>query len=87
MEHQQYSVRRPSQVSASKPFPNAEALPGVLAELAGEGIMFVDVALTKTHSFDRIGLGPATTDYELGGRNSSANASSGGAGSIVPPSS
>lgn len=54
-------------VRASKPFPNAEALPDVLAEIAGEGVLFDNVALEKTHSFDRIGLGPAETRYSLTG--------------------
>lgn len=56
-----------STVVASKPFPDAESLPGVLAELAGEGIVFRDVALEKDHSFDWIGFGPAVTDYTLTG--------------------
>jgi FMN phosphatase YigB (HAD superfamily) len=54
-------------VSASKPFANADALPGVLAEIAGEDVLFVDVALDKSHSFDWIGLGPASTDFRLTG--------------------
>ena len=52
---------------ASKPFPQASALPGVLAEIAGEGVVFVDVVLLKEHSFDRVGRSPATTDYTLTG--------------------
>lgn len=51
----------------SKPFGAAEALPGVLAEIVGEGVLFDDVVLETRHSFDRLGLGPATTDYELSG--------------------
>lgn len=54
-------------VSASKPFANADALPGVLAEIAGEDVLFVDVVLDKSHSFDWIGLGPASTDFRLTG--------------------
>jgi FMN phosphatase YigB (HAD superfamily) len=53
-------------VTVSKRFVNAEALPDVLAEVAGDGV-FSDVALEKTHSFDRIGLGPARTEYHLTG--------------------
>lgn len=54
-------------VSLTKAFANADALPGVLAEIGGEGVLFQGVALEKTHRFDRIGLGPATTDYRLTG--------------------
>ncbi len=54
-------------VAASKPFVNAAALPDVLAEIAGEGVVFDDVVLAKTHSFDRIGLSPAKTTYSLTG--------------------
>jgi FMN phosphatase YigB (HAD superfamily) len=54
-------------VALSKPFVTADALPAVLAEIAGEGVLFEDVVLETTHSFDRIGLGPATTDYTFSG--------------------
>ena len=54
-------------LSVAKPFPDADALPGVLAEIAGDGVLFVDVELRMTHSFDRIGLAPASTQYELVG--------------------
>jgi FMN phosphatase YigB (HAD superfamily) len=54
-------------VALSKAFVTADALPAVLAEIAGEGVLFEDVVLETTHSFDRIGLGPATTDYTLSG--------------------
>jgi FMN phosphatase YigB (HAD superfamily) len=54
-------------IAFSKPFVNADALPPVLAEIVGEGVLFEDVVLETTHSFDRIGLGPATTHYTLSG--------------------
>jgi len=54
-------------VSAAKPFVNADDLPRVLAEIAGDGVVFDDVVLEKTHSFDRIGLAPAKTEYQLSG--------------------
>jgi FMN phosphatase YigB (HAD superfamily) len=54
-------------LTVTKPFPDAESLPAVLAEIAGDGVLFADVALKKTHSFDRIGLAPASTDYRLTG--------------------
>lgn len=54
-------------VTVSKPFVSAEALPGVLAEIAGEGVLFDDVSLTMGHSFSWAGVGPASTDYELTG--------------------
>ncbi len=54
-------------VSATKPFATAEAMPGVLAEIAGEGIIFEDVELRRDHSFSSVGLAPASTDYTLVG--------------------
>lgn len=53
-------------VSISKRFVDADALPAVLDEIAGDEL-FVDVVLEKTHTFDRIGLSPARTDYRLTG--------------------
>lgn len=53
-------------ISVAKPFAGVDDLPLVLAEIAPEGV-FVDVVLEKTHSFDRIGLAPARTDYRLSG--------------------
>jgi len=51
----------------SKPFVDPDELPVVLAEIAGEDVLFEGVILEVTHSFDRIGLGPATTHYTLTG--------------------
>ena len=54
-------------VTIAKRFPTADALGGVLAEIAGEDVIFEGFTLIKEHSFDVIGLGPARTDYELSG--------------------
>ena len=54
-------------VNVSKRFPSADALGSVLAEIAGEDVIFEGFTLIKEHSFDVIGLGPARTDYELKG--------------------
>ncbi len=54
-------------VNASKRFPSADALGGVLAEIAGEDVIFEGFTLVKDHNFDIIGLGPARTDYALRG--------------------
>lgn len=54
-------------VTASKPFANADDLDDVLAEVAGPEVIFQNIDLSTDHSFDRIGLGPATTRYELTG--------------------
>ena len=54
-------------VIAEKRFPTADALSGVLAEIAGEDMIFEGFTLIKEHSFDIIGLGPARTNYELNG--------------------
>ncbi|GJM38091.1 MAG: hypothetical protein DHS20C19_14580 [Acidimicrobiales bacterium] len=56
--------------SATKRFENAEDLQGVLSEFIREDrddITFVDIVLEKTHAFDRIGLAPAKTHYEVTG--------------------
>ena len=45
-------------VTAVKPFESADQLPDVLAELAGEGVIFRDVELTQNRSFAR-------TTYEV----------------------
>ncbi|MEZ5168151.1 MAG: hypothetical protein R2695_17320 [Acidimicrobiales bacterium] len=54
-------------VTATKVFPTAQALPGILAEIAGPDVLFRDVELARSRSFDRIGLGPAKTHYALTG--------------------
>lgn len=54
-------------VSVAKRFETPDALPGVLAEIVGEDVVFKGVQLDKSHSFDRIGWGPAKTSYELTG--------------------
>jgi len=54
-------------IVVSKPFANADGLPAVLAEIDGGGAVFDGVVLEKTHSFDRIGLAPAKTEYQLRG--------------------
>ena len=54
-------------VNVSKRFPSADALGGVLAEIAGEDVIFEEFTLIKEHNFDVIGLGPARTDYALRG--------------------
>lgn len=54
-------------VNVSKRFASADALAGVLAEIAGEGVVFEGFTLVKDHSFDVFGLGPARTDYALRG--------------------
>ncbi|MCY3850407.1 MAG: hypothetical protein OXF75_06355 [Acidimicrobiaceae bacterium] len=54
-------------VTVAKRFPSSDALGGVLAEIAGEDVIFEGFTLIKEHSFDIIGLGPAKTDYELSG--------------------
>ena len=54
-------------VNVSKRFPSADALGGVLAEIAGEDVIFEGFTLVKDHNFDVIGLGPARTDYALRG--------------------
>lgn len=54
-------------VTISKRFPSSDALGGVLAEIAGEDVIFEGFTLIKEHSFDVIGLGPAKTDYKLSG--------------------
>nr|NIT98129.1 hypothetical protein [Actinomycetota bacterium]NIU21757.1 hypothetical protein [Actinomycetota bacterium]NIV58288.1 hypothetical protein [Actinomycetota bacterium]NIX53106.1 hypothetical protein [Actinomycetota bacterium] len=54
-------------LTATKGFADAAALPGVLAEIAGDGVIFRDIELTKEHSFDWIGLAWASTDYALTG--------------------
>ena len=54
-------------VNVSKQFPSADALDGVLAEIAGDGVIFEGFTLVKDHNFDVIGLGPARTDYALSG--------------------
>lgn len=54
-------------VNVSKRFPSADALAAVLAEIAGEDVIFEGFTLVKDHSFDVIGLGPARTDYVLTG--------------------
>lgn len=54
-------------VTIAKRFPSSDALGGVLAEIAGEDVIFEGFTLIKEHSFDIIGLGPARTDYELSG--------------------
>lgn len=53
-------------VSLTKPFVNADDLPAVLAEIDGGGV-FDGVVLEKTHTFDRIGLSPARTEYRITG--------------------
>lgn len=57
----------PLTVNLSKRFPSPDALSGVLAEIAGEGVIFEGFTLVKQHNFDVIGLGPARTDYSLSG--------------------
>jgi len=52
-------------IVAEKPFLSAEELPGVLDEIAGPGVIFSDVSLFQDHHFARIGLSPASTDYEF----------------------
>jgi FMN phosphatase YigB (HAD superfamily) len=54
-------------VVVSKPFAEADALPGVLTELAGEGVVFADVQLLREDDFAMVGLSPATTEYRLTG--------------------
>lgn len=54
-------------VIVSKRFPTADSLAGVLAEIAGEDVIFGGFTLTRQHTFDIIGLGPARTDYKLTG--------------------
>lgn len=54
-------------VNVSKRFPSADALGAVLAETAGEDVIFEGFTLVKEHNFDVIGLGPARTDYALRG--------------------
>ncbi len=54
-------------VNVSKRFPSADSLGGVLAEIAGEDVIFDGFTLIKEHNFDVIGLGPARTDYALSG--------------------
>jgi len=54
-------------VSATKRFDSAESLPGVVAEIAGDGVLFKDLKLTESHTFDLIGLAPARTRYEITG--------------------
>ncbi len=54
-------------VNVSKRFPSADALGAVLAEIAGEDVIFEGFTLVKGHNFDVIGLGPARTDYALRG--------------------
>ncbi|MDW3220681.1 MAG: hypothetical protein R8F63_18905 [Acidimicrobiales bacterium] len=56
--------------SAAKRFENAEDLHGVLSEFIRadrDDITFVDIVLEKTHNFDRIGLAPAKTHYDVEG--------------------
>ena len=72
--------------TASKPFVDADDLPSVLAEIAGEGVLFVDVTLEKSHSFDRIGLAPASTDYRLTGTIDPSPALDVLADEFLPPS-
>ncbi len=52
-------------IVATKPFLSAGELPGVLVEIAGPELLFSDVALTQNHHFSRIGLSPASTDYDF----------------------
>jgi FMN phosphatase YigB (HAD superfamily) len=54
-------------ISARKRFTTADDLPAVLAEIAGEDVVFQDITLETSHTFDRIGLGPAKTNYQLSG--------------------
>ena len=54
-------------LTIAKRFPSSDALGGVLAEIAGEDVIFEGFTLVKEHSFDVIGLGPAKTDYDLSG--------------------
>ncbi len=54
-------------VSATKGFGSAEALPDVIAEIAGDGVIFDGLALSQGHSFDFVGLAAAKTRYELTG--------------------
>jgi len=54
-------------ISARKRFATADDLPAVLAEIAGEDVVFQDITLETSHTFDRIGLGPAKTNYQLSG--------------------
>jgi len=54
-------------VSATKRFDSAESLPGVIAEIAGDGALFSGIELTQGHKFDLVGLAPARTRYQLAG--------------------
>lgn len=54
-------------VSATKRFDSSELLPGVLSEIAGNGVVFKDISLVQGHKFDLVGLAPARTRYELTG--------------------
>jgi len=55
-------------VSASKRFDSAESLPGVIAEIAGDGSIFSGMELSQGHQFDLVGLAPARTRYKLVGK-------------------
>ncbi|MCY4492654.1 MAG: hypothetical protein OXB92_02195 [Acidimicrobiaceae bacterium] len=54
-------------VNVSKRFGSADALGGVLAEIAGEDVIFEGFTLVKQYNFDVFGLDPARTDYALSG--------------------
>ena len=54
-------------VVGSKPFADADDLPDVLAELAGETVVFDDVQLVRDDDFPMLGLSPASTEYRLTG--------------------
>lgn len=54
-------------LTVSKRFFTPAELGSVLAEIAGQDVIFEGFTLSTAHSFDIIGLGPATTDYQLRG--------------------
>lgn len=53
--------------TATKGFGAPEELPGLLAEIAGEDVVFAGVVLERDRDFEFIGLAPAATDFRLRG--------------------
>jgi len=49
----------------SKPFPTADALPAVVGEIFGPGVVIRDVSLDRQHDFSLVGLDAATTAFDL----------------------